>query len=103
MVTQETEYSHTPTVWLGFFFFFLAATNGDLRFFWNNGGGAICTQLTIETEHFQHVNAIGFIYLFHLLISGGNLEQWWRSNVESQTETNGETKGLNTKCRERES
>ena len=55
--------------------------------------------LTIETEHSQHVNAIGF---FFFLISGGNLEQWWRSNVESQTETNGKTKGLNTKRRERE-
>ena len=30
------------------------------------------------------------------------VEQWWRSNVESQTERERETNGLNTKCRERE-
>ena len=42
------------------------------------------------------------LVFFFFLISGGNLEQWWRSNVESQTETNGKTKGLNTKRRERE-
>ena len=87
MVTQETEYSHTPTVRFGFFFF----------------GKMVEEQfvLTIETEHSQHVNVIGFFFFFKK-ISGGNLEQWWRSNVESQTETNGKTMGLNTKRRERE-
>ena len=54
--------------------------------------------LTIETEHSQHVNAIFFFFF-----SSGNLEQWWMSNVERQMETNGGTKGLNTKRRERES
>ena len=53
--------------------------------------------LTIETEHSQHVNAIVFFFFFFTF-----LEQWWRSNVESQTETNGKTKGLNTRRRERE-
>ena len=41
-------------------------------------------------------------YIIYIYLYGGNLEQWWRSNVESQTETNRETKALNTKWRERE-
>ena len=50
MVTQETEYSHTPTVRFGFFFF----------------GKMVEEQfvLTIETEHSQHVNVIGFFFFF---------------------------------------
>ena len=72
MVTQETEYSHTPTVRLGFFFFFfffLAATNGDLVFFFFFSGTMVEERfvLTIETEHSQHINAIFFFFWFFFL------------------------------------